>query len=241
VSDVATVDGQAGAAPDGGSGHVVIVGCGRVGSGLAARLLDLGHSVAVIDTDRRAFRRLDGLDIDRVEGIGYDRATLQRAGIERAVALAAVTNGDNSNIVVARAGREAFGVPRVIARVYDVRRAAVYERLGIPTVASARLTIDMTMRQLRPDVEAVRWVDPGAGVCLVERPATRALIGTSLAALEAGGDVRLAAVRRLGVSILPMADLVVQDGDVLYLMVATDDVAALEAKWGSTSGSEGRS
>jgi trk system potassium uptake protein len=162
VSDVEPVS------PDtvtGASGHVVIVGCGRVGAGLAGRLLALGHTVAVIDTNRSAFRRLAGLDAEQIEGIGYDRVTLRNAGVERAVALAAVTNGDNSNIVVARTGREAFGVARVFARIYDMRRAAVYERLGIPTVASARLTIDMSMRQLRPDVEAVRWVDPGAA-CL---------------------------------------------------------------------------
>lgn len=224
----------------GPSGHVVIVGCGRVGSGLAGRLLTLGHSVAVIDTNRSAFRRLAGLDAEQVEGIGYDRSTLRRAGIERAVALAAVTNGDNSNIVVARTGREAFGVPRVFARIYDMRRAAVYERLGIPTVASARLTIDMSMRQLRPDVEAVRWVDPAAGVCLVERPASRALIGTSLADLESDGTVRLAAVRRLGVSILPVPDLVVQDGDLLYLMVANDRVDQLRAEW-ADAGEKGTS
>ena len=236
MSDVEQVN-----ANEGASGHVVIVGCGRVGSGLAGRLLALGHSVAVIDTNRSAFRRLAGLDAEQIEGIGYDRSTLRSAGVERAVALAAVTNGDNSNIVVARTGREAFGVKRVFARIYDMRRAAVYERLGIPTVASARLTIDMSMRQLRPDVEAVRWVDPGAGVCLVERPASRALIGTSLGALEADGTVRLAAVRRLGVSILPMPDLVVQDGDLLYLMVSNDRVDDLQAEWADSNEPKGTS
>ena len=223
------------------SEHVVIVGCGRVGAGLAQRLLQLDHSVAVIDTDRTAFRRLDGLAAERVEGIGYDRATLRRAGVERATAVAAVTNGDNSNIVVARTAREAFGVRRVFARVYDVRRAAVYERLGIPTVASARLTIDMSMRQLVPTLDAVRWVDPGAQVCLVERPASRPLIGASVRELEADGSIRVAAVRRLGVSILPTADLVVQDGDLLYLMVPNDRVAELQATWADSEDRKGTS
>jgi trk system potassium uptake protein TrkA len=223
------------------SEHVVIVGCGRVGAGLAQRLLQLDHSVAVIDTDRAAFRRLDGLAAERVEGIGYDRATLRRAGVERATAVAAVTNGDNSNIVVARTAREAFGVRRVFARVYDVRRAAVYERLGIPTVASARLTIDMSMRQLVPTLDAVRWVDPGAQVCLVERPASRPLIGASVRELEADGSIRVAAVRRLGVSILPTADLVVQDGDLLYLMVPNDRVAKLQATWADSEDRKGTS
>lgn len=212
-------------------GHVVIVGCGRVGAGLAERMTARHHTVSVIDVDRTAFRRLDGLDVERIEGVGYDRDTLRRAGIERATALAAVTNGDNSNIVVARTGREAFGVRRVFARIYDMRRAAVYERLGIPTVASARLTIDMSMRQLLPTVDAVRWVDPGAQVCLVERPAPVALVGTSVRTLESDGTMRLAAVRRLGVSILPTPDLVIQEGDLLYVMVPNERVDELQATW----------
>lgn len=221
--------------------HVVIVGCGRVGSGLAERLVARGRSVAVIDMQRSAFRRLEGLAVDRIEGVGYDRETLRQAGIERAVAVAAVSNGDNSNIVVARVAREAFGVPRVFARIYDLRRAAVYERLGIPTVASAQLTIDMSMRQLLPDDESVRWVDPSANVCLVERTANRSLIGTDVAQLEADGSVRVAAVRRLGVSILPTSDLVVQEGDLLYLMVPRDAAEELIARWGDGAATEGAS
>jgi trk system potassium uptake protein len=212
-------------------GHVVIVGCGRVGAGLAERMLARSYTVSVIDASRSAFKRLVDLDVESVEGVGYDRDTLRRAGIERAVALAAVTNGDNSNIVIARAAREAFGVKRVFARIYDMRRAAVYERLGIPTVASARLTIDMSMRQLVPLDDAVRWVDPGAQVVLVERPASRVLIGMTVHLLEADGAVRVASVRRLGVSIIPAADLVVQEGDLLYLMVPNDRVEELQQRW----------
>jgi len=176
-------------------GHVVIVGCGRVGAGLAERMLAHHHTVSVIDTNRSAFKRIVGLDAEQVEGVGYDRDTLRRAGID------------------------------------DMRRAAVYERLGIPTVASARLTIDMSMRQLLPLDDAVRWVDPSAQVCLVERPASRALIGTSVKQLESDGTVRLGALRRLGVSVVPAPDLVVQEGDLLYLMVPNDQVAELQASW----------
>lgn len=223
--------------------HVVIVGCGRVGAGLAERVVERGRSVTVVDMDRRAFRRLDhlGARVERVEGVGYDRDTLRAAGIEGAAALAAVSNGDNSNIVVARVAREAFGVPRVFARIYDLRRAAVYERLGIPTVASAGLTIDMSMRQLLPDDDTVRWLDPSAKVCLVERPATRPLIGTTVEQLEAHDNVRVAAVRRLGKSVLPTSDLVVQDGDLLYLMVARDRVEELGIAWSEASATGGRS
>jgi trk system potassium uptake protein TrkA len=206
---------------------VVIVGCGRVGAGLARRLIDHGRTVSIIDINRTAFRRLGGVDVECVEGVGYDRDTMRRAGIERAGALAAVSNGDNSNIVVARVAREAFGVPRVFARIYDPRRAAMYERLGIPTVASAQLTIEMSMRQLLPDDDNIRWVDPSAALCLVERPADISSIGSSVAAIEAREHVRLAAVRRLGQGVLSSADLVVQDGDVLYLMVTREQLDAV--------------
>ncbi len=215
--------------------HVVIVGCGRVGSGLAERMVDRGRTVSVIDIKRSAFRRVEGLDVACIEGVGYDRETLQRAGIERASALAAVSNGDNSNILVARAAREAFGVPRVFARIYDPRRAAVYERLGIPTVASAQLTIDMSIRQLLPDDEHVRWVDPSATMCLVEREATKVVIGRTIEAIDREWLVRVAAVRRLGRGVVASADLVVQDGDVLYLMMPTDQVDELSARWSEQS------
>ena len=113
--------------------HVVVVGCGRVGSGLARILEDGGHTVAVVDKAQKAFRRLpEGFSGRTILGVGFDRDLLRDAGIEEAGALAAVTSGDNSNIMVARTAREVFGVERVIARIYDPRRAAIYEKLGHP-------------------------------------------------------------------------------------------------------------
>ncbi len=151
--------------------HVVVVGCGRVGSGLAATLENQGHSVAVIDRRAQAFRRLpDGFSGRKIVGVGFDRARLDEAGIAEAGALAAVTNGDNSNIVVARVAREAFQIERVVARIYDARRAAIYERLGIPTVATVQWTTERVLRRILPDSsQGVEWIDPSAKVCLVER------------------------------------------------------------------------
>ncbi len=210
--------------------HVIIVGSGRVGSGLATRLVERGYSVAVIDANRAAFRRIREPEVDRVEGVGYDHDTLIRAGVERAVGLAAVTNGDNTNIVVARTAREAFKVPRVLARIYDVRRAAIYERLGVPTVASALLTIEMSMRQILPNEDSVRWVDPSARVCVVEHPTPPALVGTLVNSLERDGEVRIVAVRRLGSSVLPTDDLVLQEGDVIYAAVAGERLEEIELR-----------
>ena len=131
--------------------HVVIMGCGRVGSALSLRLIELGHSVAIIDKDESAFVALgENFPGQKILGVGFDRDTLIEAGIEKAQAFAAVSSGDNSNIVSARVARENFNVPLVVARIYDPRRAKVYERLGIPTVASVAWTTDQVLRRLLP-------------------------------------------------------------------------------------------
>ncbi len=149
--------------------HVVIVGCGRVGSGLARRLTSEGHTVAVIDKRKEAFRRIPiDVDVQRLVGIGFDRELLHEAGITRASALAAVTNGDNSNIVIARVASERFEVPRVVARIYDPRRAAIYERLGIPTVATVDQTIEQALLRILPAASGVGWIDPSARHVLVD-------------------------------------------------------------------------
>jgi trk system potassium uptake protein len=209
--------------------HAVVVGCGRVGAGVTRRLLSDGYSVAVIDRRPSSLRRIADTAATTHVGVGFDRQLLEEAGARRACALAAVTNGDNSNIVVARVGREVFGVPSVLARIYDPRRAAIYERLGIPTVASVQWTIEMAMRRLVPGDDGVQWVDPSARVVVVERDVPAAFVGRPISDLERSGELRLVAVRRLGVAALASADLVAQDGDVVYVAVAHDRVAALDA------------
>ena len=185
--------------------HVVIVGCGRVGSSLAHNLIGEGHTVAIIDRKPAAFERL-GSDFtgQQLVGIGFDRDLLVKAGIERAEALAAVTNGDNSNILVARVARETFGIERVVARIYDPQRAAVYQRLGIATVAPAMWTTERVLRRLLPDALAVEWVDPSAKVSLVERSFSSSWAGTRVLEAESAG-VRVVAVSRLGSAMLPTA------------------------------------
>ncbi len=150
--------------------HVVVVGCGRVGSALARSLTEGGHTVAVIDKRPEAFARLPpGFTGKTIAGIGFDRDRLIEAGIEDAAALASVTNGDNSNILIARVARETFGIENVVARIYDPRRAAIYQRLGIATVATVAWTTERVLRRILPSEAAVEWVDPSARVSLVER------------------------------------------------------------------------
>ncbi len=210
--------------------HVVVVGCGRVGSGLARILEDGGHSVAVIDKAAKAFRRLpEGFAGRTVVGVGFDRDLLRQAGIEEAGALAAVTSGDNSNIMVARTAREVFGVERVIARIYDPRRAAIYEKLGIPTIATVQWTTDRVMRRILPDAPATEWTDPSARVVLVERPVAQSWAGRRLADLDLEGLARVAVLSRLGVGQVPTPDLVTQEGDVVYMTVGADRIDELDA------------
>jgi trk system potassium uptake protein TrkA len=210
--------------------HVVVVGCGRVGSGLARTLEEKGHTVAVIDKQAKAFRRLpEDFAGRKIQGVGFDRDLLREAGIEGAGALAAVTNGDNSNIMVARTAHEVFGVERVVARIYDVRRAAVYERLGIPTIATVPWTTERVLRRILPDEPATEWKDPTARVVLVERTVADSWAGRRLADLDVAGLSRVAALSRLGVAQVPSADLVTQEGDVVYVVVEAERLGALDA------------
>jgi len=211
--------------------HVVVVGCGRVGSGLAATLENQGHSVAVIDRRVQAFRRLpEGFAGKKVVGVGFDRLRLEEAGIADADALAAVTNGDNSNIVVARVAREAFQIDRVVARIYDARRAAIYERLGIPTVATVQWTTERVLRRISPDAtQGVEWIDPSAKICLVERVVPGHWAGQSLFALEVEGVNRIVGVTRLGQATIPTSTLIAQEGDVVFTSVAGDRIDELDA------------
>ncbi|MEP6660831.1 MAG: NAD-binding protein [Acidimicrobiales bacterium] len=211
--------------------HVVVVGCGRVGSGLAVSLVGGGHSVAVMDRRPEAFRRLpEGFAGQTVLGIGFDRDRLIEAGIERASALAAVTNGDNSNVLIARVARETFGVERVVARIYDPRRAAIYQRLGVPTVATVSWTIERVMRRVLPDESGVEWVDPSAKICLVERSVPSAWAGREVPELEDAVVAKVLAIGRLGMAMLPTAHIVLQDGDVIYAGVAADRLVDFDAK-----------
>jgi len=206
--------------------HVVVVGCGRVGSELAAALERGGHDVAIVDKNARAFRRLSaGFSGNAVTGFGFDRDTLSEAGIDKAGAFAAVTNGDNSNILCARIARETYGIENVVARIYDPRRALIYQRLGIATVATVAWTTDQVMRRLLPGETRHDWVDPSGKVCLVERPIPVGVVGKKLGPLNQPGRYWLTAVTRLGKAQVVTSDLVGQEGDVLYFVA---DIAALD-------------
>ncbi len=215
--------------------HVVVVGCGRVGSALAGLAAAEGHSVGVIDKRATAFVNLPpGFSGRTIVGFGFDRDRLVEAGIEEADALAAVSSGDNTNIVVARIARETFGIERVVARIYDPGRAAVYERLGIPTVATVSWTTDQALRKLLPDQIRTEWTDPTGKVSVVERALPARWAGRSLEELEEPGRWRLSVLTRTGRAMVPGTGLLGQEGDLLVLSVATGELASLEARLAGT-------
>lgn len=210
------------------------MGCGRVGSTLTRSLEQRGHSTAVIDTNPDAFRRLGtGFTGITVTGMGFDREVLKKAGIERADAFAAVSSGDNSNIISARVAREQFRVENVVARIYDPGRAEVYERLGVPTVATVPWAADQVLRRLLPAGSEPAWRDQSGDVRLDTVYAPFSWIGHRIADLEDAASVRVAYLTRLGAGLIARPDTVIQEGDYLsvFMLEASADSthAALQA------------
>lgn len=206
--------------------HVVIMGCGRVGAALAQHLSSREHSVAIIDQNPEAFRRLGAeFEGQAITGVGFDRQVLTEAGIARADAFAAVSSGDNSNIIAARVARELYNVTTVVARIYDSQRAIVYERLGIPTIATVRWTADRFLRYLLPDEQEPLWRDPTATISIVEVRLDPSWVGRSVDRLEKTTGARVAYLMRFGLGTLPTESTVIQDGDQVFMLV-TDQIAA---------------
>ncbi|WP_327100130.1 TrkA family potassium uptake protein [Nocardia vinacea] len=219
--------------------YVVIMGCGRVGSSLARALVRVGHEVTVIDRDHSAFLRL-GEDFpgERVVGVGFDRDVLTRAGIERADAFAAVSSGDNSNIISARVAREMFGVERVVARIYDAKRAAVYERLGIPTIATVPWTTDRFLTTLIGDGGTTTWRDPTGTVAVAQLTLHEEWYGRTVRDLERNVGARVAFIIRFGQGLLPESKTVVQADDVVYVAATSGSVGEAVALAGKPPASE---
>ncbi len=210
--------------------HFVIMGCGRTGSTLAQMVEDRGHTAAVIDQNPDAFRRLGAqFEGQRVTGIGFDREILKQAGIDEAYAFAAVSSGDNSNILAARVAREMFGVSNVVARIYDPGRAEVYQRLGIPTVATVRWTADQIVRRLLPVGAASEFRDASGLLVLAEIHVHPSWVGRQMAAIEAATRARVAFLTRLGEGIVPTDETVYQEGDLVHLMIRESNLPEAES------------
>jgi trk system potassium uptake protein TrkA len=218
--------------------HVIVVGCGRVGRDLAMVLDREGHTVSIIDKERNAFHELpEGFRGKAVLGFGFDREHLEQAGIREADAVAAVTNGDNSNILTARIARETYDVAHVVARIYDPRRAVIYRQLGIATVAAVAWTTDQVLRRLSPEKSVSEWTDASGSVSLLEHALPDSWAGRKLSELDEAHRFRLVALTRGGEARLYGPELVGQEGDILHLMVRRDSHDDLQKRL--TAGPEG--
>ncbi len=209
--------------------HIVILGCGRVGSLLAGWIDEQGHSVSVIDQETSAFRKLGStFSGTTVKGVGFDRETLEAAGIDRAHAFAAVSSGDNSNILAARVARETYGVQHVVARIYDPQRAAVYQRLGIPTVATVSWTASQIMKAVLPTGASVEYTDPTGTMNLAEVPLSEKWLGRNSRELEIETGAKIAFITRYGSAELPTGSHVLQESDTVHMLFHPDQRTAIE-------------
>lgn len=208
--------------------HVIIAGCGRVGSELAGNLERLGHSVAIVDRDPSAFERLKkGFTGKKIVGFVFDRQVLEEAEIDKSSAFAAVTSGDNSNIVSARVAKEHYRVPHVVARIYDPRRAQIYQRLGIQTVATVRWTTDQILRFLFPDEVPVAYTVDNGEVVVTAVPVPPEVVGQKVTNLDIEGRRKIVALSRFGVPRVPDNSITLQQDDILYVSIARPDLADL--------------
>ena len=206
------------------------MGCGRVGSTLARSLEDRNHTVSIIDSDPDAFRRLGpAFNGDKVNGYGFDQEVLEKAGIRRAEAFAAVSSGDNSNIIAARVARESFGIQQVVARIYDPGRAEVYQRLGITTVATVKWTADQVLRRILPAGAEPDFRDPSGTIRVDHLPVPEKWIGQRTAHFQEQTDSRIAWIDRLGEGMLPTRETIIQEGDLIHLAMREQKAAQVYA------------
>ncbi len=207
------------------------MGCGRVGSTLANSLEERNHTVSIIDSEPDAFRRLGpAFNGDKVAGIGFDQEVLEKAGIRRADAFAAVSSGDNSNIIAARVARETFGIQQVVARIYDPGRAEVYQRLGITTVATVKWTADQVLRRILPAGAEPDFRDPSGTIRVDHITVPENWIGSRTIDLQVQTRSRIAWIDRLGEGMLPVRETVLQEGDMLHLVIREENAAHTYAR-----------
>jgi trk/ktr system potassium uptake protein len=207
--------------------HIIVVGCGRVGSELAMELSEDGHSVVVIDKNRDSLRRLTHFHGKTIVGSGFDRDVLYQADAMTADALASVTSGDNSNILCARIARDHYNIKNVVARIYDPARADIYMKLGIPTVATSSWTVAQVKRWMLPTDDSIEWSDIAGSLHLVERIVPDALAGKPVANFQLGDSVRLVGIVRAGQGRVDIDGLFAQEDDILEFLVTTDGLKRL--------------
>jgi trk system potassium uptake protein TrkA len=207
---------------------IIIAGCGRVGTGLAAVLSQNGHHITVIDKDPDAFANLgSSFSGQRIAGICFDRDVLMQAGIEQADGLAAVTDSDEANIVTAQVARQIFHVPKVVARVYDPRQAEIYRRLGLQIIATTSWGVSRIAEILSySQLDSVLNLGNGE-VDIIQSDVPALLVGRTVNDLTDIGEITVVAITRNNRAFLPTLGTVFEAGDRLYMAVRTTAMSRL--------------
>jgi len=215
--------------------RVIVMGCGRVGSELSLQLVAGGHEVTVIDKRREAFERYPpGEGARTVVGLGFDRDVLEEAGVKDADAFVAVSSGDNSNILSARVALEYYHVPKVVARIYDPRRAEIYQKLNIPTVATTTWGVKQIQLMLLHDRKEIRESLGGGELLRLRVPVPSHLVGKPATSLNVDGRILVSGLSRGGGGTIPTSETTLQEGDYLIVMLTKDGMELLDEQLAST-------
>ncbi len=216
---------------------VIIMGCGRVGEQLAHLMSKEGHDLAVIDYEQEALNRLGpNFPGKLILGVGFDQDVLLEAGIESADAFAATSSSDNANILAARIARNIYQVPRVVARLYDPRRAEIYERLGLRTISSTTWGAGR-IHELLVYSEMDSVLSFGGGeVNLVAFDIPAHWQGRTVKQITVPGEINVVSIVRDGKAFLPMLGSELRPEDVVYLSVAASSIERFNTMFGYGEG-----
>ena len=211
--------------------YVIIVGCGRVGSELARLLSNEGHDVVVIDKSKDSFERLGGtFNGLTLMGNGFDLSLLKQAGVEKADAFCAVTNGDNTNLVSAQVAKKIFKVPKVIARVYDPQRAHIYAALGLDVISGTVLFAAM-LRDKIIESRFSSYLIESKDLGVLEIEVKNSLVGKTIQEVNMPGEFLVVAIKRLKEVILPQAETVLKQKDVIMAAVKVVSLNKIKEKF----------
>ena len=212
--------------------HIIIVGCGRVGSELANLLSQQGNDVVVIDKNAASFERLgrtfNGLTL---LGNGFDLQLLKQAGIEKADAFCAVTNGDNTNLVSAQAAKKIFKVPKVLARIYDPQRAQIYSALGLDIISGTVLFASM-LRDKIIESRFSSYLIETKDLGVIEVEVKNGLAGNTIKEINMPGEFLVVAIRTMRGVVIPEPDTVVKEKDTLMAVVLVASLKKVREKFG---------
>ena len=204
---------------------VIVVGCGKMGSGLALELVKKGHLVTVVGSSVEELSILGkSFQGDTIVGVAFDKQILEQAGIQRADAIVACTKSDETNALIGRIARNTYRVPRVISRLYDPRKAEIYRTLGIQTISATEWGVKHAIELLSYDqLDIVAGLGNG-GVDIVRVEVTDLVVGKKIVDITVAGEFSVCALSRQNQTFLPTLGTVLQKGDVVYFNVLVSSV-----------------